>query len=482
MDFFLHSHIRGYSLNSNEIPLALVTGLPYASRHFDLAKKSGRLGHLVIAVIESMPVIGAIAALIDRLFAACFALPAPIPDAPLPIIQASLPEPVKISFRTDSDRPKAKFKNTPLPEPMDLNPSEDINDRLVGKLIAVGKYVKEPGDSACGINHIGDIQGTKDTRRAFLEMLNAGIDLFSDRNLERLKNENKDLYETILIKAYGHIHSTKGTRGNTNLEGSCEALSMLMLLHSVKKLQCEIHEILSYASSLPSAADIFEFIKGKNQNIFDKLLMDNLEFIYNSHDFKAALLSIIENYNKKLRVVEQCLKQACTAESSDEEIKKAFDRILIGDPQIVCSGYDWHSEVIVYSNYEMIYHNRGAIKQNGKEIHVNEMGKDFVTFELLKSLASRFDRVKPSLGNSSDTLTLAYSRVIPRRTIEKKLKDAKGGFCTHTQPKAAIYTLMSLNEGNNRYDISSSRYKLFTYMHRFYFRDVFQQHPIAGLF
>lgn len=481
MNLFLHTHERGYSLNSYEIPLALVTGLPYALRHVDMEKRGGRLGHLVIAVIESMPLIGAIAALIERIFAACFSMPKPIPDTPLPKIRVSLPEPCKMPFRADSDKPISKTRNIPLPEPIKINLPED-NERLISKLIVVGKYIKEPGDTALGIDNIGDNQGTKETRRVYLEILNAGIDLFSDQNLERIKKENKALYETILIKAYGHVKSLMGRKGNTNLEGSCEALSILMLLHSVKRLRNEINEILSYATDHSDFDDVYAFVDGKYSNICNMLLFPSWGFILNSSDSTGALITIIKNYDKKLGSVEMSLMQACTAESTDNEIKNAFDRIVKGSPQIVCSGYDWHSEVIIFSQNEMIYHNRGALKENGKEIHVNEMENKFITFELLKSLTNRFARIRASWATPSDSLKLASTSASAKRTIERNLKDAKGGFCTHTQPKAAIYSLMSLNEGIKRYEVSRSQYKLFTQMHRSYFRDIFQNHPIFGLF
>ncbi|MFN4173642.1 MAG: hypothetical protein ACK4HV_00860 [Parachlamydiaceae bacterium] len=479
MNLFLHTHEKGYTLNACEIPLALVSGIPYAARHIDLAKKNGKLGHLAIAVIELMPIIGAVAALIEKIFAACISLPKPIADVPLSKRRCSLPEPMIMPFKNDSDKPKKLIKRVSLPEPMTYSPPESINDRLIGKLIANGKYIQEPGDSFLDIDCVGHNQGTKETRRIYLEILRSGVDLFSDLNIKRIKLENNTLYETILIKAYGHIKSKKGRRGHTNLEGSCEALSMLMLFHSVKKLRSEIQGILTHTNAYSTIDEIIEYVEWRNRFIFFNLLNLNFDFIHKSHDPRAAALSLISDYEKKLGIIEESLKNASTAESSDDEIKNAFDRIVRGDPQIVCSGFDWHSEVIVYSRNEMIYHNRGALKENGKEIHVNSMQNGSVTLDLLKTLANRFLRVKT---DSSLSLALATSIAPFQRTIEKKLKDAKGGFCTHTQPKAAIYTLFSLNEGAARYQTSTYWYKLFTLMHREYFSEIFQRHSISGLF
>lgn len=74
VDYSLNNHAKHYNVFSKDVGISLITGLsgaPYALRHLDLAKKvkSHALGHRVIAVLEMIPVIGALAALIERIVA-----------------------------------------------------------------------------------------------------------------------------------------------------------------------------------------------------------------------------------------------------------------------------------------------------------------------------------------------------------------------------------------------------------------------------
>lgn len=67
----LERHNNQYHLNTKESVLTAFTlsGLAYTKRHWQLAKDgaSGKWGHRAIAIIEAIPVIGGIAALIERL-------------------------------------------------------------------------------------------------------------------------------------------------------------------------------------------------------------------------------------------------------------------------------------------------------------------------------------------------------------------------------------------------------------------------------
>lgn len=68
----LENHNKQYHLNAKEGALTAFTlsGAPYAKRHWQLAKgesTSRKWGHRIIAVIEAIPILGGIAALIDRI-------------------------------------------------------------------------------------------------------------------------------------------------------------------------------------------------------------------------------------------------------------------------------------------------------------------------------------------------------------------------------------------------------------------------------
>ncbi|BBI17371.1 hypothetical protein [Neochlamydia sp. S13] len=73
MSYHLTDHPRKYSLSYQDIGLSLITGLsgaPYASRHWQLsnhAKAKHCLGHRLIACIESIPLAGALAAIVERI-------------------------------------------------------------------------------------------------------------------------------------------------------------------------------------------------------------------------------------------------------------------------------------------------------------------------------------------------------------------------------------------------------------------------------
>jgi hypothetical protein len=71
MSYSLNAHERGYGLSSIDVLLTAVSlsGKVYADRHWELSNReevTGRLGHRVIAVLESILFFGALVALIER--------------------------------------------------------------------------------------------------------------------------------------------------------------------------------------------------------------------------------------------------------------------------------------------------------------------------------------------------------------------------------------------------------------------------------
>lgn len=86
MNYLLSNHERAYNLSFNEGLLALGTGLsaaPYAVRHWELSNRSAEhcLGHRIIAVLQAIPVIGLLFALIERVVS-WFLRTAPLVVAP----------------------------------------------------------------------------------------------------------------------------------------------------------------------------------------------------------------------------------------------------------------------------------------------------------------------------------------------------------------------------------------------------------------
>lgn len=70
---FLNSHNDKYNLSKNDLIYSVVTGfsgMPFAQRHIDLSKtaqtKTKFWGHRCIAALESIPLIGGLAALIEK--------------------------------------------------------------------------------------------------------------------------------------------------------------------------------------------------------------------------------------------------------------------------------------------------------------------------------------------------------------------------------------------------------------------------------
>lgn len=63
--------LNNYDLTHSEQILSIVIGIPYALRHLELAQEPdcpNKLAHRVMAILEFIPIIGAIAALFDRIF------------------------------------------------------------------------------------------------------------------------------------------------------------------------------------------------------------------------------------------------------------------------------------------------------------------------------------------------------------------------------------------------------------------------------
>lgn len=69
---FLDTHHRKYNLSTSELLLSLATvsGAAYAKRHWELSQNISSTcvwGHRIIAAVEALPVLGALAALIEKL-------------------------------------------------------------------------------------------------------------------------------------------------------------------------------------------------------------------------------------------------------------------------------------------------------------------------------------------------------------------------------------------------------------------------------
>ncbi len=73
MDLSIESHNRKYNLSFCDIALFFGTGfsgISYAKRHWDLSERGGTLqiwGHRIVAIMEALPLIGGLVALIERL-------------------------------------------------------------------------------------------------------------------------------------------------------------------------------------------------------------------------------------------------------------------------------------------------------------------------------------------------------------------------------------------------------------------------------
>ena len=370
---------------------------------------------------------------------------------------------------------------------LSLTKSDMLPERdLIGELIKNGKYEIEVGDTITttdSINEsIGENQGTKVTRRLYLEILQSGIDLFSDEVLNRLKKENPRLYETILIKTFGHVFSEKGFLRSVNKEGSCEALSMLMLVHSLKKMREQLMVISNELNLklLKSNGDDQKLLKSEAMST---LYLTSFTFTTSVANLAPKeLLNKLHQYIFELNEIESALRQAITAESTDEEIKMACDKIQQNQAQIICAGYDWHSEVLIYKRHKTIYHNRGAFKENGKEIQVAEVDNSSVSEDAIRELSNRFLRKAVDLKSRSPSFLLAKGNLALTNIIEISLKNSKGGHCTHASTKAAIYSLFTNNYPKiERYDLAKPDYKSFSIFNRKCLKKILNKHPVEGL-
>lgn len=492
MDLFLHDHEHGYHLTKNERISLYVSGIPYAKRHWDLARKTGKLGHYAIALIEFFPLIGAIAAHIEKKAAEKFKMMS-AKDLPQSVAKPSelSQKPIGVESKPLVKlMPDSSIKLKGGVEIGVLSPISEPRD-LIGELIKHGSYLADPEDTKSPSNElIGIVQGNRATRRLYLEILQSGIDLFSEEVLARIKQENRLLYEIILVKAYGHIKSKTGYKGYINLEGSCEALSMLMLAHSIKKLRAEFLEGMIELSSFSNFAERSEIEDTLLYQYFLKNTFYEIGLILKNNpekNFNDELLNYLRQTESKLRICENVLRQSITAESSDEEIQRAYERIKRDEFQLVCSGFDWHSETLIYSDRYVVYHNRGALREGKREIHINTSNSKYSDIATLRELSNRFLRrnVDYRGPSPSPVIHLLNSKAPLNRIRHRPLKISKNGHCTHAAPKAAMYSLLALQEDRElnsfAYITAEQIYKPFTALHREYFEDIFRKNPLEGM-
>lgn len=352
------------------------------------------------------------------------------------------------------------------------------NIDLIGELIKYGRYETDeddPLDSALK-ETIGKNQGTKRTRRLYLEILASGIDLFEEDNLNRIKRDNAKLYEIIIIKAYGHVFSESGFKNSVNKEGSCEALSMLMLFHSIKTMRSILDGLVKDSQDKLSS-------KGADKVLIEKELRSKMDSLF--ADFGASkilgldpLLKKLSEYHSSLLECETLLRGAITAESTDEEIAAAAYHIKQNHLQIVCSGYDWHSEVLIFGLNRVIYHNRGSFREIGKEVIAVEVDNKAISALEIKALSDRFRIKRPS--HTLPALMAAVFKKSHNVVLEIPLKGSKGGHCTHASIKAAIYSIFASRYpfDKSSYPSANPDYKRFTRYHRKCFSHLFKKHPV----
>ena len=351
---------------------------------------------------------------------------------------------------------------------------------LIGELIKIGKYETEDGDSTtptkAGPESIGENQGTKATRRLYLEILKSGIDLFNDENLNRIKKGNPKLYKNILIKTSGHVFSEDGFVKSINKEGSCEALSMLMLVHSLREMRFIINNIVNDANN--KLVRQIEDQKTIRMDVLTKLYNQCCDYFYSIDVIELSkIITMLEQYVSTLNEIEVLLGRAVTAESTDEEILDACNLIKRNHTQIVCSGYDWHSEVLIFRLREIVYHNRGANKENGKEIQSAPIDNSSVSLGQIRYLSNRHVITRPHI--SSPAFEAAKSGQEIENTFEIQLKTSKGGHCTHAATKAAVYSIFAAKHTSEKpYIAAKGDYKGFTKYHRKSFARLFRKHPI----
>jgi O-acetyl-ADP-ribose deacetylase (regulator of RNase III) len=95
MTISLETHQRAYDLSCNDCLFSLATGLsgaPYAKRHWELSLTSqSAWGHRIVAVLEALPLFGAVVAVIERIFVVVYnallkpksiEVPPVVPDSP----------------------------------------------------------------------------------------------------------------------------------------------------------------------------------------------------------------------------------------------------------------------------------------------------------------------------------------------------------------------------------------------------------------
>ncbi|MFV0340723.1 MAG: tetratricopeptide repeat protein [Parachlamydiaceae bacterium] len=127
----LESHNNQYHLNTKESVITAFTlsGLAYTKRHWQLAKDgaSGKWGHRAIAIIEAIPIIGGIAALIERFTFAIKHRPArPLKNRNVASTSTSELTSSSLTFHRTRSSSQDESSKTPTPS----KSQEDVSDKF----------------------------------------------------------------------------------------------------------------------------------------------------------------------------------------------------------------------------------------------------------------------------------------------------------------------------------------------------------------
>lgn len=265
-------------------------------------------------------------------------------------------------------------------------------------ILSTKGFVGEVGDVLTHYGYKGEVQGSEALRTVTAHVTKLFPQAISPAALRAQKEVNLEQYLTLAIKRFAHVHALKGyaplpSGKRVNLEGFCEAFTIPMVTSSFQE----------YAQT----SDLFD---GEESLWISEQLKQTVSSDYVSPDDIQMMALCIQNPD------------------------------YVG-PTPISSGYDWHDTTAIFFGRYLFYCNQGGLCQFQPGIRIfllpeREKVTEAVIWEMTKrqevTAQEHFgvERIQSELGG----VEVYYER-LPGQTV---------GNCTYESKKTTLYALMCI--------------------------------------